>query len=207
MTTLLPAGVYLIYNIIWQQLPTSLPVGTTPNLSGLVLPPPSVQTPQRSSIDISIQIGIDEAANKLRGDCANFVQKIIAIALPNATGGPMKPLPSIYSPANYALNEYIAAVQEGRVSPSGVTGATRDGDIIRTTYGKTLGNNLVVWNLEYYTLSPSEMGFHTLHEALHQIPGFSDEVIAAAARTISGRTDSIDDPSIYFNNRLREYCP
>jgi hypothetical protein len=68
---------------------------------------------------------------------------------------------------------------QGSVSSSGQTGSTASGT---TTYGVTTNYRTVKWNNEFYGLSASDRGVHTLHEALHQVAGFSGAALAEAPK-------------------------
>jgi hypothetical protein len=111
--------------------------------------------------------------------------------------------PPLQGASTYVLNLYHDAMTQGSVSSSGQTGSTASGT---TTYGVTTNYRTVKWNNEFYDLSASARGVHTLHEALHQVAGFSDAALAEAAKKITNGGTIGDSPSQYLNSILGEYC-
>jgi len=153
------------------------------------------------------QVGINNAAKMLKGDCAKFVRDLIQIAaLRRGNTAPNGTLYQLILPnqgGELALNEYIRARNEGRITASNVSGV----EGTKIVYGRTESNSRVIWNNEFYDLSDSDKGFHTLHESLHQIPEFSDALLAEVAKQLTnGPAVGNNDPSLYFNERLREKC-
>jgi hypothetical protein len=145
--------------------------------------------------------------------CNDFIQSVIAEAsgIADALAGYiLTPLLPTNFNGNDALNLYTQARQNGNVSASGNSGVTilPNGDR-QTTYGTTVGR-VTQWNNEFYDLSAANRGFHTIHESLHHIRGFSDQALAEAARRTIGRDGStpteMSEASAYFNAILREYC-
>lgn len=164
------------------------------------------------------------AAALLRKDlCGNFVSELMSIAatvsndrrtpsfapIASLTMG-MEPSYNQYS----ALNAYAGAVSQGRVSAS--NRQVRDGN--RITYGETTNYSTIQWHTDFYALSGQEQAYHIVHESLHLIPGFSDQVLAGAAHLITSRnrtsagdtggylSATTPNSSQYLNTRINAHC-
>jgi RHS repeat-associated protein len=153
--------------------------------------------------------GFAKAGEKLKGDCNQFYEKLIQdaaqiakIEYPNGRPGIRPPLQGA---ATFVLNLYWDAMQQGRVVNTGLSGTAtnRDGTTY-IVYGNTLNFSDVLWNNEFYNLSADDRGFHTLHEALHQVAGFTDEILAQAAG--GGGPTGNQTASEYFNSILERHC-
>jgi hypothetical protein len=112
-----------------------------------------------------------------------------------------------------ALSVYQEALNKGWVTASGAPGATSDGGIIYGTTTPT-GNYPVFWNNEFFGLGRDEAGLNSLHEALHQFPGFDDSTLANAARFVDGQNqrdysserDPVGAASRNLNELIKNYC-
>jgi hypothetical protein len=113
-----------------------------------------------------------------------------------------------------ALSSYQHALDQGWITASGDSG-DHQGSI---TYGTTrpASHYSVSWNNEFFNLSQDEAGLNSLHEALHQFPGFDDQTLASAASYVDshGRSQNSYDPGVNgitsasqdLNSYIRRYC-
>jgi hypothetical protein len=111
-----------------------------------------------------------------------------------------------------ALWSYQNALNKGWVTSSGISGA-HDGAI---TYGSTTptGKYPVSWNKEFFDLNQDTAGLHTLHESLHQFPGFDDQILANAARFVANQSqrdfnsegDPVNAASQNLNELIGAHC-
>jgi len=156
--------------------------------------------------------GFYEAGRRLSGPCNDFYEALIQdaadIARLEYPNGKLGFRPPFEGASTYVLNLYWDAMKENRVSNSGRSGVTSQDDrSTNITYGVTTNFSRVSWNNEFYDLSVGDRGLHTLHEALHQVAGFTDRVLAEAAQRITrGPAIGKQDPSKYLNDRIAEKC-
>ena len=128
-------------------------------------------------------------------------------------GGPISPVFSLPPPPSYALSLYGAAWNSGQLSFSGVSGTRHNSDgSTSITYGEThwIGSAVnTTWNNEFFDLSTTAAAQHTLHESMHLIPGFTDQLLANTAAKMAGSSRSFtdtDEASRYLNEQLQSHC-
>jgi YD repeat-containing protein len=147
------------------------------------------------------------AINILRDneDCRNYIRKLL-----NNTGQTLSLDPAT-TDFGMGLEAYIKALDGNKVEASGISGKDKDG----IAYGKTYGWDRVKWNKEFYDeLNDFQRGVHTIHEALHQIPELSDQVLATAAARLAGeRNDGFTydgtgqtRASKYLQQHIEDHC-
>ena len=155
------------------------------------------------------QIGVDKAAEMLKEGCATFIDDVIQTAF---TLLPVQTM--VDTGPNMAVNLYIEARASGRVSATGESGVRTttlpDGTrVTHTVYGYTDDTDSTIhWNDAFYDLlNDKQRGQHTLHESLHLIPGFTDAIIAQAAKKVANGADiGSEGNSTYFNGILQGKC-
>lgn len=109
---------------------------------------------------------------------------------------------------NQALSYYQDRLTRGFVGASN----TSNGTVVGTTNPNN--SYWVTWNNSFFNLSMDEAGLHSLHEALHQFPGFDDAVLANAARAVdrqgyenySTHQDPVGDASRELNRHINAHC-
>ncbi|HXQ72333.1 MAG TPA: RHS repeat-associated core domain-containing protein, partial [Pyrinomonadaceae bacterium] len=108
-------------------------------------------------------------------------------------------------------NAYAGRFEKGLITATGVSGHVGN----FTTYGATdSATGAVKWYTEFFGLGRDVRGLHTVHEALHQLPGFTDEVLANAARFVrnqqprdfSAEADPVGAASNHLNEFIRDRC-
>jgi hypothetical protein len=215
------------YGWYYGPVPTAYS-GTTAMTGGIVSLAHSVQSRQSQNTltndhTASMQNGLNRASELVdRSRCGNFINALLqrAATVIDALwwGTPEKYTQTngIYNGIGVAgaLWSYHDALDKGWVTASGNPGTAGQ----NVTYGTTTpsGHYPVSWNNEFFDLSQDDAGLHTLHESLHQYPGFDDQTLANAARWVdthgNGYRDytSLKDPvgqaSRDLNDYIRRYC-
>ena len=180
------------------------------------------QTPDEFNPDPYVQDGINRAGELFDNNrCKTFISRVLQRAAADidarwwatkerytSDGNGFYPAVDFAS----ALGSYANAFNNGWVTASGNPGA-HDGSV---TYGTTrpTGHYPVSWNDEFFSLSRNERGLNTLHEALHQFPGFDDATLANAARFVDGQAyrdytrdrNPVGAASQNLNELIRDYC-
>lgn len=182
--------------------------------------PAVLQNPlSRSQSDI-IQDSINRAGELISNPrCANFLNRVLqrAAAVINQrwwlTSEKYTEIDGTYPGvgAIAAHNMYATLFERGGVTATGASGRRSDS----TTYGSTVpATGQVRWNEEFFRLSRDLRGRHTVHESLHQFVGFTDEVLANAARFVLGQrvrnfstaSDPVGEASRHLNDLIEPEC-
>jgi hypothetical protein len=182
----------------WVYAPIPTAYSGTTAISGSILTLALQVTPQNLTADQKTfaEKALNRASELLNQKrCRDFVEGIIQRAAflseKSALGtDDYIATDGVYVGVNAAsaLWSYHDALNNGWVKASGISGKSKDGQNV--TYGETkqVGHFPVSWNKEYFNLPLDDAGFHTLHEALHQIRYFDDATLANAARAYAGES-------------------
>jgi hypothetical protein len=171
-----------------------------------------------------------------RSDCVDFMRALVRHAA-EATGqlnsiklslGGGHASMTIYNFNSFSgLDAYQAAIDNGWVRSLAERGRDyamtegAEGETLRLTLTGSFGDRIgelakheVTWRDSFYSATLTEAGQKTLHESLHQLPGFTDQVLANAARYAGGQNqetygDSVSETlraSRDLTNLINQHC-
>ena len=146
--------------------------------------------------------------------CRNYIRDLINATRSDVGFNPtLDPATTDYE---MGIKAYMVAIDANRVTRSNKSGS--DGSTI--TWGETDNNaGTVIWYKEFYNGQDDEdRGVQTIHESLHQLPGFTDQALARAAsilaaggniskaKSFSYDKKGLGEASRYLQDEIKRKC-